>query len=185
MAKSFKAVEADLPDLRGRPVSEVLARAGDRMLTTVGGAMAPLYGAAFLAASDVARQMEQEGRSLDSAAFIARTVRAAADGVARRGGSKVGDKTMLDALAAAADAAEQVAQFRDGDGGLGAALAASAAGAEAGARATIDMRATVGRASRLGDRSLGHPDPGATSVAIILRSAADHVGNPPMERRRK
>jgi dihydroxyacetone kinase-like protein len=104
--------------------------------------------------------------------LIAAMIEAARDGVAARGGAHVGDKTMLDALDGAARTSRSASVRREGASGT---LTAAAEGAEAGAAATREMLATVGRASRLGARSVGHVDPGATSVAIILRAAADHL----------
>ena len=101
---------------------------------------------------------------------VANAISAARDAVVEVGGAKVGQKTMLDALDAAATAAEAAANAGADNAGV---VEAAADGAEQGAEATVAMKATIGRASRLGDRTIGHADAGATSVAIMLRAASD------------
>jgi len=103
------------------------------------------------------------------AAEVGQALRAGVDGIRQRGKAEEGDKTMVDALAPAARAYDATA----GEGaGLAAALERAAAAAQAGCEATIPMVARKGRASYLGERSAGHQDPGATSAALMLRSAA-------------
>lgn len=172
MSKSFRAVEEQLGMMAGQDLGSVLRQISTTMLTTVGGAMAPLFGAAFLEASRAADQAMSRRDPSVSGDLIAAMIEAGRDGVAARGGAHVGDKTMLDALDGAVRTARSASVRGEGASGT---LTAAAEGAEAGAAATREMLATVGRASRLGARSLGHVDPGATSVAIILRAAADHL----------
>ena len=164
MAKTFTAVQEQLDGLEGEPASVVLEKTGMIILTSVGGAMGPLFGSAFRAAST--KLTTPPVGPTD----IADAVAAARDSIAEVGGAKPGDKTMLDAFDAAATAAEAAAGSGADEAGV---VEAAAQGAEQGAAATVDMRASVGRASRLGDRTIGHADPGATSVAIMLRAAAD------------
>jgi dihydroxyacetone kinase-like protein len=95
---------------------------------------------------------------------------AAGEGVSALGHATVGEKTMLDALMPAAEAARDAL---DGGGDVAGVASAAADAADAGAVATIPMLATKGRASYLGERSIGHQDPGATSAALILRALAD------------
>lgn len=108
-------------------------------------------------------------RSLDARGFAA-ALRAGLDGVVARGKAQPGDKTLFDALAPACDALERAL---DGGAGLAGALAAAADAAEAGRDATTPMIARKGRASYLGERSVGHQDPGATSMALLVRAAEE------------
>jgi dihydroxyacetone kinase-like protein len=108
------------------------------------------------------------GKTLREGGSVADGLQAALDGVRRLGQADVGDKTLVDALAPAVVAYAAAA----GDGEAAAAQAAAAA-ARAGADSTVPLRARKGRASYLGERSVGHPDPGATSTALILRALAD------------
>jgi dihydroxyacetone kinase-like protein len=164
MAKSFRAVKAKLPDLVNEDVSAILNAVGMTLISEVGGAMGPLFGTAFLRAGKVVA-----GKESVAAADIAAMISAAEAGIVQRGKAQPGDKTMLDAVHPAAAAAQQAAAAGAGSAEV---LAAAAAAAEAGAAATKDLVAKVGRASRLGERTLGHQDAGATSVAIIFRVAA-------------
>ena len=102
------------------------------------------------------------------AAGLAKFLKAGCDGVMSRGGAKPGDKTMIDSIHPAAEKAAEVSGKP-----LNEALDAAAQAAEAGRDASIDMIATMGRAKTLGEASVGHPDAGACSVAIILRTMAN------------
>jgi len=165
MAKSFAAVRAALPGLAGQDLAQVLSAVGMTLVSEAGGAMGPLYGTAFIRAGWVVA-----GKYDVTAEDLAAMLAAAEQGIVQRGRAQVGDKTMLDALHPAALAAQRAA---DEGTDLAAALRAAADAAEGGAAATKDLVAKVGRASRLGERTLGHQDAGATSLAIILRTAAD------------
>jgi len=165
MAKSFHAVKAKLPDLANEDVSTILNNVGITLISEVGGAMGPLFGTAFLRAGKVVA-----GKPTVTAADVAAMLRAAEGGIVQRGKAQLGDKTMLDAVHPAAEAAQQAAAA---GAGIAEVLAAAAEAAQAGAFATKALVAKIGRASRLGERTLGHQDAGATSVAIILRVAAD------------
>jgi dihydroxyacetone kinase-like protein len=142
----------------------VLKRAGMTLVSTVGGASGPLYGTFFLRMGTAAG-----AEPLDAAAFGA-ALRAGVEGVLARGKAERGDKTMYDALAPALEAYEAA-----GDD-LGAALRAAADAGAAGRDATTPLQARKGRASYLGERSIGHQDPGATSTALLLATAADTLG---------
>jgi dihydroxyacetone kinase-like protein len=133
-------------------------------VSTVGGASGPLYGTLFLRMSTSAGDED----SLDPARFAA-ALRAGLEGVVARGRAQAGDKTMYDALAPACDALDDA--LADGLG-LGEALARAAAAANDGRDATVPMLARKGRASYLGERSVGHQDPGATSSALLVATAA-------------
>ena len=142
----------------------LLKTTGMTLVSTVGGASGPLYGTFFLRMAGSAGDAE----SLDGPAFAA-SLRAGLEGVVARGRAQAGDKTMYDALAPACDALD--AALADGRE-LADALSLAAAAADAGRDATIPMLARKGRASYLGERSVGHQDPGATSAALLVSTAA-------------
>ena len=146
--------------------ADLLRQAGKTLISKVGGASGPLYGTAFL------RGAGAIGAATDpsaGAAFVA-ALEAAAGGISALGKSAEGEKTMLDALFPAARAARAAL---DGGGDLATVTAAARDAATAGAAATIPMLATKGRASYLGERSVGHQDPGATSSALLLAVLAE------------
>jgi dihydroxyacetone kinase-like protein len=165
MAKSFQAVKRSLESLQGKDLETILKSVGMTLISEVGGAMGPLFGTAFLRAGKV-----MAGKSVLTPEDLGQMLCAAEEGIVQRGHAKVGDKTMLDALHPAAQAAQNTAA--DG-GSLAEVLQSAANGAAAGAALTTGMIANIGRASRLGERTLGHQDPGATSVSIILAAAAE------------
>jgi dihydroxyacetone kinase-like protein len=144
--------------------TDLLRQAGKTLISTVGGAAGPLYGTAFLRSAAA-----MAGDHPTSAATFVAALEAATNGIAALGKATEGEKTMLDALFPASRAAREAL---DGGGDLAAVAAAASAAAEAGATATIPMLATKGRASYLGDRSIGHQDPGATSSALLLATLA-------------
>jgi dihydroxyacetone kinase-like protein len=159
----FRAVDALLAELPDEALpGELLRAVGHRLVAAVGGASGPLYGTAFLEAGARA----DDAVTLDGAA-LAGMLRAASDGLARRGRCTVGDKTILDTLAPAAAAFE--AEVLDGQPVARAYAAAVRAGRD-GARSTRDLVARRGLALRLGDRSAGHLDPGAVSCVLLLRA---------------
>jgi phosphoenolpyruvate---glycerone phosphotransferase subunit DhaL len=163
MVRGFDAVEQALAGQGGDPPpGQLLTTCGKTLVATVGGASGPLWGSA----------LRRAGRSLGDAAEIDGTqlavaVEAALAAIKELGAAQLGDKTIVDALEPAAAALR---------GALGAgeplsrAVDAAAAAAEEGARATLPLQARKGRASYLGERSIGHQDPGATSTALILRA---------------
>ena len=168
MDRGFKAIVAMLDS---RPAAadgttdqtataDLLRQVGKTLISTVGGAAGPLYGTAFLRS---AAAVSAEGSS--AAAALAAALDAAAVGISGLGKSTEGEKTMLDALFPAARAARAAL---DAGGNVAAVAAAAHDAADAGAAATIPMLATKGRASYLGERSIGHQDPGATSAALLL-----------------
>jgi dihydroxyacetone kinase-like protein len=146
----------------------VLALAGRTITGTVGGASGALYGRALVRAATAVEAWP--AGSVATLALVAAAVRAAVDGVAALGRSKPGEKTMLDALVPAAHALEAAAAAGVD---IVTALARAADAAEAGARDTVGLLATRGRASYLGERSIGHLDPGAVSSALLVRALAD------------
>ena len=178
MDRGFKAIVATL-DGRGMDAADAADRvatadllrlAGRTLISTVGGASGPLYGTAFLRASGAIAQLDDP---VASPAAIVVALEAAAAGVSTLGKATTGEKTMLDALVPAAAAAR--AALERGADASGVAVAARDAAAS-GAAATIPLLATKGRASYLGERSIGHQDPGATSLALLLSVFADAVG---------
>jgi dihydroxyacetone kinase-like protein len=162
MARGFEAVVQALGLDNGSPPGRLLIIAGRTLVSTVGGASGPLWGSA----------LRSGGRVLgDQATFdgaqLAEVLAAALASVKDLGTAALGDKTMVDALEPAVD----TLRARIGEGEpLAQALDKAAQAAEAGMRATIPMQARKGRASYLGERSVGHQDPGATSTALIIRA---------------
>jgi dihydroxyacetone kinase-like protein len=153
------------------PPGRLLIVAGKTLVSTVGGASGPLWGSA----------LRRAGRALGGAETfdgeqLALALDAAIDGVVELGAAVPGDKTMVDALVPA------VRALHDGlaaDQSLADAVRAGAEAAWAGAESTVPMRARKGRASYLGERSIGHQDPGATSAAIILTALSHAVSAAP------
>ncbi|GAA0994657.1 dihydroxyacetone kinase subunit DhaL [Subtercola frigoramans] len=164
--RGFSAVMAKLGDLPPDAVpGDALKLVATTLISTVGGASGPLLGTAYLKAS-VAVGKEPE---LDGAALVA-MLTAARDGAVLRGKAEVGDKTMIDSWTPAVDAA--AAALADGRNEVEI-LQAAADAAAAGAESTEPLIAHKGRASYLGERAIGHRDPGAQSSALIIRAAAD------------
>jgi len=155
------AMERDAPDSPGG----VLKLVAMTLISKVGGAAGPLYGTAFLRAATAVKDTGE----LD-ADTMALALRAALDGVVARGKAERGDKTMVDALLPAVLAAESAAERGEDVPTL---LRAAADAAAEGADSTVLVLARKGRASYLGERSIGHMDPGARSTALLLRTFAD------------
>lgn len=176
MDRGFRAIVAALDAARPEGDGElavagaVLRTAGRTLISTVGGAAGPLYGTGLMRAGGAVAAAEP---SRSPAEVLVEALEAGIGGIQALGKAAPGEKTMLDALVPAA-AAGREAISAGGDAATTAAVAAViAAAAEAGATATIPLLATKGRASYLGERSIGHQDPGATSSALLLRALAD------------
>lgn len=170
MDRGFKAAVEALGQVQPASVAEVLKTVAKTLMSTVGGAAGPLYGTAFLRASKAAGDGELDG------AGVAAVIAGALDGIQARGKATTGEKTMVDAWTPALEAARAAAESGSDPAAV---LEAAATAAESGAAATEPMRATKGRASYLGERSIGHLDPGAVSTSLILRAAvraADEAG---------
>lgn len=167
MERGFTAVLATLDVVEEETQGELLKRVGLGLVDNIGGSSGALYGTFFL------RMSKAVGLApgLDSSTWV-RAWRAAADGVSQRGSVVVGDKTLYDALAPAVDAMETALAT---GAALHEALTQAATAAKAGADATADLVAQRGRASYLGERSLGHPDAGAHSMALVVEAAARAV----------
>jgi len=166
MQRGFQAVVQKLPELEDKDIGTILKTAGLTLVSTVGGASGPLYGTMFLQMGSMTMNKDH----LDLSEWTA-ALQAGLSGVVMRGKANPGDKTLVDvlqpALAALAAAGENGLTLQE-------ALLAGAQAAEAGMRGTIPMLAKKGRASYLGERSIGHQDPGATSANLLLQTAA-HV----------
>jgi dihydroxyacetone kinase-like protein len=160
-----RGMQAAVANLAGETVGDLIKQVGMTLVSTVGGASGPLYGTFFLRFATTAGAVTE----LDASQFAA-AMRAGLEGVVARGKAEPEDKTMFDALAPAVAALEQ------GSDALSDTLAAAADAADKGRDATIEMLARKGRASYLGERSIGHQDPGATSAALLVRAAATTLG---------
>lgn len=158
MQRGFGAIAEIADELVGLPLGAALQKAGMTLVMKVGGASGPLYGS-LLMSMGKAMPADPDGRGDVAAAF--------AEGVAavkKRGKSEAGEKTMLDVLVPVQDAVAS----NDGD-----ALAVARRAADDGLESTRDMLATKGRASFLGERSVGHIDPGARSSALLVHAVCD------------
>ena len=165
MDRGFTAVRNKFPTMATMDIATQLKTVGTTLVSTVGGASGPLYGTAFLRAGVAVAGKQQLGP-----ADVVAMLEAFLGGVVARGKAQPGEKTMVDALtpalAAAKEALTEDLPLKE------LALRATQA-AEEGMKATIPMLATKGRASYLGERSVGHQDPGATSSWLILRSLTE------------
>ena len=145
----------------------VLRVTGKTLISTVGGASGPLYGTAFLRASGAVAAADPAEAA---AGVLVAALEAAIGGIESLGKATTGEKTMLDALVPGVTAGREATAMGADAAAVSVAMADAA---EAGVAATIPMLATKGRASYLGERSIGHQDPGATSSALLLRALAD------------
>lgn len=168
LARGFQEVENKLPSMEDKDIGTILKTAGMALVSKVGGASGPLYGSAFMKMG-----MALNGKTeMDMNDFLV-AVEAAVEAVKQRGKATVEEATMLDAMVPALDAMKQAAaNGMDSHGVLEAGCKASWAGAEH----TKDLVATKGRASYVGERGLGHQDPGATSFSFMLETVKDTLG---------
>ncbi len=165
LSRGFEAVEKKLPSLAGGDIGALLKGVGMQLVSTVGGASGPLYGTAFMKAGMACKGLTE----IDGPAFV-KAMEAAVDGIKMRGKATEGEKTMLDALCPALKVMQDdVAAGKS----LKEALQDAAQAAEKGVEYTKTIIATKGRASYLGERSLGHQDPGATSSLYLLQVLAE------------
>jgi dihydroxyacetone kinase phosphoprotein-dependent L subunit len=162
MDRGFSAAMDRFDDFSGLGPGELLTTLGSTLVSAVGGASGALWGTAFLYGGRALGDVDE----LDCAA-LATALEQALAGVVEIGAAREGEKTMVDALGPASRALR--AKATDG-ASVADALAATRAAGEEGMLATVEMQATKGRASYLGERSIGHQDPGATSTVIILRA---------------
>ncbi len=168
MARGFLAVEEKLPTLADKDVGTILKTVGMTLVSSVGGSSGPLYGTAFMRAAGAVNGAEE----VDGAQFAA-MLDAGIEGVIARGKATVGEKTMLDTLIPAKDAFKSALEA--GESAKSAMEKAVAAG-QAGCDSTKDIIATKGRASYLGERGIGHIDPGAASSLLMLQTILNQLG---------
>jgi len=164
MAKCFRGVKAKLEAIAPADVGTVLNAVGMEVMNSVGGAMGALYGSFFLRLSSAST-----GKLQVTLSDLASMFNSALDGVLAIGKAKVGDKTLVDTLSPSVDALNEAARENRP---LPVALAEFETAARKGMESTRDLLARMGRASRLGERTLGHQDAGATSCYFIIRAFA-------------
>jgi dihydroxyacetone kinase-like protein len=168
MDRGFAAVVDKLPAVADKDIGAIFKTIGMTLVSTVGGAGGPLYGTWFMRAG-----MALDGKTEVTGEDLLAAFQGGLAGVQQRGKATTGEKTMVDAMTPACAAMQ--ASLADG-ADTATALEAAAAAAEQGMVDTIPMLATKGRASYLGERSIGHQDPGATSSAMLFRCAAEVLG---------
>ncbi len=169
MDRGFKRVMNQLPSTEDKDIGSILKMTGMALISSVGGAGGPLYGTLFMRAG-----MATAGKYELSSTDVAQMLEAALDGVLQRGKAHPGDKTMVDALQPAIDAYKEALEKGEE---ITPALQESVKAAHEGMEATIPMQARKGRASYLGERSIGHQDPGATSSYLLLKALLNVVQN--------
>lgn len=156
MKRGFNAIAAAVDEIAAMPFGDALQKAGMTLVMNVGGASGPLYGSLLMGMGKAAADPPADGAGV--AAMFSEGI----EGVKKRGKSDAGAKTMLDVLISAQKAID------DGGG-----IAEARAAADAGLAATKDIQATKGRAAFLGERSVGHLDPGARSSALLIHAICD------------
>jgi len=163
--RGFTAVQAELSANPPADLRSAFQNVATVLIRTMGGTSGPLVGTFFLRAGAACA-----GKSELAPADVVALFQAGADGIQQRGKAALGDKTMLDALLPAVD---EMRGALEAGSGLSEILERGRAAAEAGMQATKTMQARKGRGSYLGDRSVGHQDPGATAAHLLLKAAAD------------
>lgn len=163
MCRGFDGVVEKIQEEEPQSPAALLKDVAMTLIKKVGGASGPLYGSFFLKAGTAVSDREE----LDADA-LCELFEAGVNGLVQRGKAQRGDKTMLDAWFPALEALKEKR-----DEGIGPMMKAAAEAAEEGMKATIPMQARKGRASYLGERSIGHQDPGATSTHLIVQAAAE------------
>ena len=164
MHRGFSKVVEKLPAIADKDIGFILKNTGMVLLSSVGGASGPLFGTFFIRAAQVTQA--HQSLTLDE---LYQMMREGAEGVTSRGKAEPGDKTMCDVWG---PVVESLRQSCEQHLSVQAALDAASAQAEAAAQSTITMQARKGRASYLGERSIGHQDPGATSVMFMMQMLA-------------
>jgi len=165
MDRGFQAVIQKLPTVANMDIGSILKAVGTTLVSTVGGASGPLYGTAFLRAG-----ISTSGKHELYEADVVGMLEAALEAIKARGKAQPGEKTMVDALTPALAAAKEAEAQNLG---LSQMLRRTSDATEKGMKSTIPLLATKGRASYLGERSIGHQDPGATSSWLILKTLAN------------
>ncbi|HWJ68812.1 MAG TPA: dihydroxyacetone kinase subunit DhaL [Sphingobium sp.] len=169
LATGFRVIDADLPTLDKSAIGALLLKISMLVSKHVGGSSGPIWGTGFMKAAAVSK-----GKESVTLAEVADMLGAAVDGIMARGGAKLGDKTLLDALIPVHEVLKTHAANDAPD--HGAALNDAAAAAEAAIDATRSFVAHRGRASQVGERSAGTPDPGIVAIAMILQDWCTEFG---------
>lgn len=169
MKRGFDKVMDKLPSVADKDIGSILKTTGMTLISSVGGASGPLYGTFFMRSGMTAAAKEKL-----SGQDLMELLQAGVEGIIQRGRAQPGDKTMVDAWLPALEAMKQ-ALAENGD--TLPALRAAVAAAEQGMKDTIPLQAKKGRASYLGERSIGHQDPGATSSYLMLKALLDTLDN--------
>lgn len=164
MHRGFSKVVEKLPSIADKDIGFILKNTGMVLLSSVGGASGPLFGTFFIRAAQTTQA--HQSLTIDE---LYQMLRDGAEGVISRGKAEPGDKTMCDVWVPVVESLRQSCEQKLS---VQAALEAASAQAEAAARSTITMQARKGRASYLGERSIGHQDPGATSVMFMMQMLA-------------
>ncbi|MGD2177502.1 MAG: dihydroxyacetone kinase subunit DhaL [Anaerolineae bacterium] len=165
MDRGFKSILKKMPSVEDKDAGTILKTAGMALVSSVGGAGGPLYGTAFMQAG-----MAVAGKYELEAGDVLAALDSALKGVVMRGKANLDDKTMVDAITPAVEAMREA--LENGADTVEA-LDEAAAAAKQGMTDTIPMLAKKGRASYLGERSIGHQDPGATSSYLLIQTMAD------------
>lgn len=169
MNRGFQKVLEKLPTVADTDIGNILKTVGMTLISTVGGASGPLYGTFFMR-SGTAMASKEELNNED----LLKLFQAGVDGILQRGRPSLGDKTMYDAWAPALESMKQ--SLANGTDTV-TFLRSAAAAAEQGMKDTIPLQAKKGRASYLGERSIGHQDPGATSSYLMLNALLETIQN--------
>jgi dihydroxyacetone kinase-like protein len=162
MNRGFKKVVSQMDAIKEKDIGSILKGVGTTLMSSVGGASGVLFGTLFIKAGG-----KVAGKDVLDVADMSAALKAGLLGVIERGRAQVGDKTMVDALAPAVETFSRAAEKGTS---MIEALREAADAAEQGMKATTDLIAKKGRASYLGDRSIGHQDPGATSIWLIFEA---------------
>ncbi|MEQ4691097.1 dihydroxyacetone kinase subunit DhaL [Providencia manganoxydans] len=160
MNRGFQKVAEKLPSVEDKDIATLLKTTGMTLLSSVGGASGPLFGTFFIKAAQSAA-----GKEALSVADLAELIKAGTEGVVSRGKAEPNDKTMCDVWWPVSTALENAASQP-----LNEAISAAVEAAKQGVESTIPMQARKGRASYLGERSIGHADPGGTSVLLLMKT---------------
>lgn len=165
MNRGFKKVQEKLPELEDKDIGGLLKGVGMALVSSVGGASGPLYGTFFMKAGGAVA-----GKDELSIQDLTELFEAGYEGIKSRGRAQTGEKTMLDAMHPALEALSAAATVEKP---VKDAMNDVLSAAESGMQSTIEMQATKGRASYLGERSVGHQDPGATSAYLMFKAAKE------------
>ena len=167
MSRGFSKVLEKLPSVADKHIGVILQTTGMTLISSVGGASGPLYGTFFLRSGSATSAQEELNKEA-----LFRLFQAGVEGIVQRGRPQLGDKTMFDTWLPALEALQE-ALTNDQD--TIAALRSAVAAAEQGMKSTVPLQAKKGRASYLGERSIGHQDPGATSSYLMLKTLLETV----------